>query len=280
MRGELQIFLNLYKIEIDIPILSLALTLNLQHFADRNFAWITLISRHIKLAPAQVRHVARRITPDEYDAAALRSPSSVPLRAMGDWRTGRELLADADADLAAPLLPDKRGNCLRFFNYLHSLVACPERFGAISNLVMSSPKPDLQPARWAVPARWAAASMMPYWNMGVRPDALAGALDGLPPRHQDLLRYALVRGGPPQRRSDVMGRRVGAEGGAGVAGGPLQEPGELWEGEGEVGFLSVAYDAATGQRRGVAMNPRQVRNNLLTDQPCLLNGPSESFVRL
>ena len=103
---------------------------------------------------------------------------------------------------------------------------------------------------------------MPYWNMGVRPDALAGALDGLPPRHQDLLRYALVRGGPPQRRSDVMGRRVGAEGGAGVAGGPLQEPGELWEGEGEVGFLSVAYDSATGQRRGVAMNPRQVRNNL------------------
>ena len=74
-----------------------------------------------------------------------------------------------------------------------------------------------------------------------------------------------------------MGRRVGAEGGAGVAGGPLQEPGELWEGEGEVGFLSVAYDAATGQRRGVAMNPRQVRNNLLSDQPCLLSGPSESL---
>ena len=37
------------------------------------------------------------VTPDEYDAAVRRDPFSCPLAALGDRRTGRELLA-ASAD--------------------------------------------------------------------------------------------------------------------------------------------------------------------------------------
>ena len=46
----------------------------------------------------QAKHIIQAITPDEYDAAVRHSPYSGPLAALGDRRTGRQLLADGAAD--------------------------------------------------------------------------------------------------------------------------------------------------------------------------------------
>ena len=50
---------------------------------------------------AQVRYALRPISAEEYDAAVEATPHLCPLAAMGDLRTGRELLAQAARDLAA-----------------------------------------------------------------------------------------------------------------------------------------------------------------------------------
>ncbi len=42
--------------------------------------------------------MTRAVTPEEYDAAPRRFPARCPLYALGDRRSGRELLADAAAD--------------------------------------------------------------------------------------------------------------------------------------------------------------------------------------
>jgi hypothetical protein len=47
----------------------------------------------------------RAISADEYDDAVRWAPSSCPLFAMGDRRSGRELLEQADADAVRPLWP-------------------------------------------------------------------------------------------------------------------------------------------------------------------------------
>ena len=52
---------------------------------------------------AQARWAVREIDPDEYDAAAHRWPEHCPLRALGDGRSGRELLAGFPADDALTL---------------------------------------------------------------------------------------------------------------------------------------------------------------------------------
>ena len=49
-------------------------------------------------AHAQVSHVFRQICPSEYDAAVLHTPAECPLFAMGDLRSGRQLLEDFPAD--------------------------------------------------------------------------------------------------------------------------------------------------------------------------------------
>ena len=49
---------------------------------------------------AQVRCLTRVLTPDDYDAAARLRPETCPMYYMGDRRTGRQLLADLDADAA------------------------------------------------------------------------------------------------------------------------------------------------------------------------------------
>jgi hypothetical protein len=46
----------------------------------------------------QAKHLIRVITPDEYDKAVRRDPRSCPLAAMGDLRSGRQLLADGAGD--------------------------------------------------------------------------------------------------------------------------------------------------------------------------------------
>jgi hypothetical protein len=46
----------------------------------------------------QTKNITRAITPDEYDAAVRINPAQCPLYALGDRRSGRELLAAATAD--------------------------------------------------------------------------------------------------------------------------------------------------------------------------------------
>ena len=51
----------------------------------------------------QVKIAHRIIGPDEYDDAVRRWPQSCPLVMLGDFRSGRQLLADAAADSAETL---------------------------------------------------------------------------------------------------------------------------------------------------------------------------------
>ena len=53
----------------------------------------------------QVQLHLRAISADEYDDAVRWAPSSCPLFAMGDRRSGRELLEQADADAVRPRWP-------------------------------------------------------------------------------------------------------------------------------------------------------------------------------
>ena len=47
----------------------------------------------------QIKSVVQVISPDEYDTAVCRKPAFCPLFATGDRRSGRQLLADASADV-------------------------------------------------------------------------------------------------------------------------------------------------------------------------------------
>ncbi len=47
-----------------------------------------------------MRYLTRVVTPEDYDAAVRLRPETCPMFYMGDRRTGRQLLADADADAA------------------------------------------------------------------------------------------------------------------------------------------------------------------------------------
>ncbi len=46
----------------------------------------------------QTKSMIRTVTPDEYDAATRSNPELCPLYALGDHRSGRELLAAAASD--------------------------------------------------------------------------------------------------------------------------------------------------------------------------------------
>ena len=48
----------------------------------------------------QVLHSFHPVSPEEYDATADYIPLSCPLRALGDTRSGRQLLAETDTDTA------------------------------------------------------------------------------------------------------------------------------------------------------------------------------------
>ncbi len=75
---------------------------------------------------SQVRYLTRIVTPDDYDTAVHLQPETCPMHYMGDRRTGRQLLADADADaaitvaaLARHLLAAAGGGCdsMRYDNF-------------------------------------------------------------------------------------------------------------------------------------------------------------------
>ena len=55
----------------------------------------------------------RVISPDEYDAAVIREPASCPLFATGDRRSGRQLLADAPADVVHTVASFASSTCGR-----------------------------------------------------------------------------------------------------------------------------------------------------------------------
>ena len=52
----------------------------------------------------QMKSVMHIVTPEEYDAAVRLDPTVSPLYALGDRRSGRELLADAAHDAQRTLL--------------------------------------------------------------------------------------------------------------------------------------------------------------------------------
>ncbi len=47
-----------------------------------------------------MRYLTRIVTPDDYDTAVRLRPETCPMYYMGDRRTGRQLLDEADADAA------------------------------------------------------------------------------------------------------------------------------------------------------------------------------------
>ncbi len=52
----------------------------------------------------QTKNILRIITPEEYDDAVRRNPTASPLYALGDRRSGSELLAAATQDAQCTLL--------------------------------------------------------------------------------------------------------------------------------------------------------------------------------
>ena len=61
-------------------------------------------SEILRIPPVQVHHSFYPVTPQEFDTAAASSPIACPLRALGDTRSGRQLLADAAADAAIGII--------------------------------------------------------------------------------------------------------------------------------------------------------------------------------
>ncbi len=76
----------------------------------------------------QVKIAHRLIGPDEYDDAVRRRPDCCPLVMLGDYRSGRQLLADAPADSAETLTslattPTGRATLDKVADHLEQLLA-------------------------------------------------------------------------------------------------------------------------------------------------------------
>jgi hypothetical protein len=208
---------------------------------------------------------------------------------MGDWRSGQELLDQADLDFATGLARawDKFGQGVM----QHMSRACrlleagllrqqgqedPASPRCIRPLHPTPPPPPSHhpagppacpsPASARMPARWARGPLRHLWALGYRRDALAELLDTLPPA----LLHPLLRALDALDRLDARRRAAlrvayaaviagggGGGGAAGTAAGGAADPGGLWEAEAEAGFLSVGYDGATGGWTVVELNRRQ-----------------------
>ena len=110
---------------------------------------------------------------------------------------------------------------------------------------------------------WGRGPLAHYWTLGHRHADLDALFAALPDSLSAPLRHAAATAATCSelrlaalRAAVQPGAADGACGGEAWAGGPLQEPGELWEAEEEAGFFSVSLDPETGRRRGVAMNRR------------------------
>ncbi len=74
----------------------------------------------------QVKSMIRVVSPDEYDEAVIREPASCPLFVTGDRRSGRQLLADASADVGHTVVALASNACGR--TELDSIAAAVEAF--------------------------------------------------------------------------------------------------------------------------------------------------------
>ena len=203
---------------------------------------------------------------------------------MGDWRSGQELLDQADLDYRTGLGHAWKQHGQSLMQYmswkcraLEELLARPHgQEGPASPRCIRPSDPSFllsdDTAGLAcpshIPARWARGPLLHLWALGYR-DELAALLDALPPALLRPLCCAL------DARDRLDGRRraalrvahgavaaaAGCSGAGGDAGGGgadgMGDPGGLWEAEAEAGFLSVGYDGATGRRLCVGMNRRQ-----------------------
>jgi hypothetical protein len=162
--------------------------------------------------------LVRAITADEYDATAAACPESCPLVAMGDRRTGQQLLHDAPADSAVSLR--------QFFRYLHQdpareaaflrrlaelpfqfelrdpfldhVLATNSHLGATPVTTIEPPLPApskiLTTADAALPAPkvfnadWALSPLLRRcWSFGYRAEDLVAVFDAVPPVLRALL---------------------------------------------------------------------------------------------
>ena len=192
---------------------------------------------------------------------------------MGDWRSGQELLDQADFDFRTDL-----GRAWRKFG--QSMMQCmslkcrvleEELFmkqGQVGH-EFASPRcicpgdpPQLlsgratglgscmtacpSPTSAHFPARWARGPLLHLWALGYRLDELAGLFDSLPPALLDPLCRALAAiDSLDARRRAALGiactavaAAAGSSGMAGAGGGEavgLGDPGALWEAEAEAG---------------------------------------------
>ena len=106
-------------------------------------------SEILRIPPVQVHHSFYPVTPQEFDTAAASSPLACPLRALGDIRSGRQLLADAAADASAPLA--SLGRTAAGAERLDSLAAA---FGELcTRLMMAGGTPPVSPAAGGPAAR-------------------------------------------------------------------------------------------------------------------------------
>jgi hypothetical protein len=104
--------------------------------------------RRAPAAPPQVRWMYREVDPDEYDDTARRRPACCPLRALGDARDGRRLLADFPADDAWTLAALARtpAGARYLASLAASLAAVAGWFAAAGSARPTGPPP---PPPWA-----------------------------------------------------------------------------------------------------------------------------------
>jgi hypothetical protein len=215
----------------------------------------------------------------------------------GDWRSGQELLDQADFDFRTDLsrswakfgpslMQHISSKCQQFEEDLRTHGQAAARPASPRCIRPRDPPPLLSgdaaglglgpagcptPPNMQISARWARGPLQPLWALGYRRDALAAIFDALPPGLLHPLSRALhARDSLDARRRAALRAAHGApapapagsggaaaEGGGGADGLGEGDPGGLWEAEAEAGFLSVSYDGATGRRLCVGMNRRQ-----------------------
>jgi hypothetical protein len=219
-----------------------------------------------------------------------------PLVMMGDWRSGRELLDQADQDFRTDLgrAWGKFGHNLmqflslkcRVLEEVHLRQQGQEGHGSASpRCIRASDPPQLlssdaaglgcwmtacpSPMSTHIPARWARGPLLHLWALGYRSYELAALFDALPSALLDPLCRALdALDSLDARRRAALSVAHGAVAAAAGSHGPgkemvggetdgLDDPGALWEAEREAGYLSVSYDAGTGRRLCVGLNRRQ-----------------------
>jgi hypothetical protein len=168
-----------------------------------------------------VRILIRTITAEQYDEAAAACPECCPLIALGDCRTGQQLLQDAPLDFAISLRCFFRNNPARETDFLRHLAetSCPfEPGGSLLNcalesesapaaieqpiplpaqmsIVDSNDSPSLEvesisgmPEKLISNADWALSlPLRRFWSFGCRAKDLVAMFNAVPPALRALL---------------------------------------------------------------------------------------------